>query len=227
MVDEVDHPGEAVFDVRVDLEPATDFQCGESVTSWPAGVPRAGLDAPTIVAAAATLADEIGFTELTMGKLAERLGVRAPSLYKHVAGRDDLHRRIATLAFTEAGAAIGAAIQGRVGRDALAAAAHALRDFVLACPGRYAATLQIRPTGPDDPIAIAALRGLGPFTAVLRGYDITPDDMPHALRALRSVFHGFATLQAIDGFQRSTDVGESVERLIDIVDRGVRPAYRR
>ncbi len=185
------------------------------------------MDAATIVAAAAALADEIGFTELTMGKLAERLGVRAPSLYKHIAGQDDLHRRIAALALTEAGAAIDAAIQGRVGRDALAAAAHALRDFVLTRPGRYAATLQLRPTGPDDPIAIAALRALGPFTAVLRGYDVTPEDMPHALRALRSVFHGFATLQATGGFQWSTDVGESFERLIDTVDRGVRPAHHR
>jgi hypothetical protein len=122
---------------------------------------------------------------------------------------------------------IGAAIQGRVGRDALAAGAHALRDFVLTCPGRYAATLQFRPTGPDDPLAIAAQRGLGSFTAVLRGYDVTPQDMPHALRALRSVFHGFATLQATGGFQWSTDVGESFERLIDIVDRGVRPASHR
>ena len=186
-------------------------------------VPRAGLDAATIVAAAAALADEIGFTELTMGRLAERLGVRAPSLYKHIAGQDDLHRRIAALALTESGEAIGAAVQGHAGRDALAAAARALRDFVLTYPGRYAATLGLTPTGPDDPIAIAALRGLGPFTAVLRGYDIAPQEMTHALRALRSIFHGFATLQDTGGFQWPADVGESFEWLIDLVDRGLHP----
>jgi AcrR family transcriptional regulator len=180
------------------------------------------LDAATIVAAAAALADEIGFTELTMGKLAARLGVRAPSLYKHIAGQDDLRRRLAALAYTEAGEVIGAAIQGRVGRDALAAAARALRDFVLTCAGRYAATLGVVPTGLDDPIAIAAMRGLGPFAAVLRGYDIAPEEMTHALRALCSVFHGFATLQATGGFQWSTDVGDSFECLIDPVDRGLR-----
>ncbi|MET8168226.1 TetR/AcrR family transcriptional regulator [Streptomyces sp. NPDC005329] len=175
-----------------------------------------------MVAAGAELADEIGFSELTMGRLAERLGVRAPSLYKHIAGQEDLHRRIAALAFDEAGVAIGTAIQGRAGRDALAAAAGALRNFVLDHPGRYAATLGLTPTGPDDPIMLAGRRGIGPFEAVLRGYDILPQDMTHALRAVRSVFHGFAHLQASGGFQWSADVGESFEWLIDLVDRGLR-----
>jgi len=184
-------------------------------------VPRAGLDPVAVVAAGAALADEVGFTELTMGQLAERVGVRVPSLYKHIASQDDLNRRIAALALSEAADAIGAATQGRAGRDALAAAARALRDFVLTHPGRYAATIGLTPTGPDDPIALAEMRGLGPFEAVLRGYDIAPQEMTHALRALRSVFHGFATLQASGGFQWSTDKDESFEWLIDLVDRGL------
>ncbi|MFI9642068.1 TetR/AcrR family transcriptional regulator [Micromonospora sp. NPDC051925] len=185
-------------------------------------MPRAGLDSATVVAAGAALADEVGFTELTMGRLAERVGVRAPSLYKHIASQDDLNRRIAALALTEAADAIGAATQGRAGRDALAAAAHALRDFVLTHPGRYAATIGLTPNSPDDPIAVAEKRVLVPFEAVLRGYDIAPEDMTHALRALRSVFHGFATLQATNGFQWSTDIDASFEWLINLVDRSLR-----
>jgi AcrR family transcriptional regulator len=186
-------------------------------------VPRAGLDAAKVVAAGAALADEVGFAELTMGRLAERVGVRVPSLYKHIASQDDLNRQIAALAIAEAADAIGAATQGRAGHDALAAAARALRDFVVAHPGRYAATIGITPTGPDDPIVIAERRGLAPFEAVLRGYDIAPQDMTHALRALRSIFHGFATLQATNGFQWPTDIDESFEWLINLVDRGLRP----
>ena len=185
-------------------------------------MPRAGLDPASVVAAGAALADEVGFGELTMARLAERLGVRGPSLYKHVAGQGDLNRRIAALALDQAGEAMGAAIQGRSGRDALAAAARALRDFVLAHPGRYSATVGLAPTGPDDPIALAAIRSLHPFEAVLRGFDVPSEEMTHALRALRSVFHGFATLQASGGFQWSTDVDDSFEWLIDLVERGLR-----
>ena len=82
-------------------------------------VPRAGLGPATVVAAGADLADEVGFAGLSMGLLAERVGVRTPSLYKHVASQDDLNRRIAALALNEAADAIGAATQGRAGRDAL------------------------------------------------------------------------------------------------------------
>lgn len=185
-------------------------------------MPRAGLGTAAVVAAGANLADEIGFLGLTMGQLAERVGVRTPSLYKHVAGQDDLHRRIAALALDEAADAIGAAIQGLAGRDALRAAARALRAFVLAHPGRYAATVGLEPTGPEDPIALAAARGLAPFTAVLRGFDLAPAELTHALRALRSVFHGFATIEAAGGYQWSTGTDESFEWLIDLVDLGLR-----
>jgi len=185
-------------------------------------VPRAGLGPAAVVAAGAALADEVGFADLTMAQLAERVGVRTPSLYKHIAGQDDLNRRIAALALTEAADAIGLSTQGYAGRDALAAAARAFRDFVLAHPGRYAATIGVAPTGPDDPIAVAGERLLGSFTAVLRAYPVGPNDMDHALRALRSVFHGFATLQAAHGFQWSADIDESFEWLITLVDRALR-----
>jgi AcrR family transcriptional regulator len=187
-------------------------------------VPRAGLDPAAVVAAGAALADEVGFAGLTMGLLAERVGVRTPSLYKHIAGQDDLNRRIAALALGEAADAVGASVRGYAGRDALAAAARAFRDFVLTHPGRYAATIGVEPTGPDDPIAVAGSRLLDSFTAVLRAYPIGPDEMDHALRAVRSFFHGFATLQSAHAFQWSADIDESFEWLIALVDRGLRCA---
>jgi AcrR family transcriptional regulator len=175
-----------------------------------------------VVAAGAALADEVGFANLTMGMLAERVGVRTPSLYKHIDGQDDLIRRIATQALNEAADAVGDAIRGCAGRDALAAAARAIRDYVLAHPGRYAAATGLEATGPDDPLARAGARVVDALTAVLRGYPVKPDEMDHALRMLRSILHGFATLQADNGFQWAADVDESFEWLIDFVDRGLR-----
>jgi AcrR family transcriptional regulator len=175
-----------------------------------------------VVAAGAALADEVGFANLTMGLLAERLGVRTPSLYKHVGGQEDLNRRIAALALNEAADAVSGAVQGYAGRDALAGAARAFRAFVLKHPGRYAATIGVEPSGPDDPLATAGRRLLGAFTAVLRGYEIQEPDMDHALRMLRSLLHGFATLQATNGFQWSADIDESFEWLTSFADRGLR-----
>ena len=97
-------------------------------------MPRAGLTTSAVVATALSLADEVGFHNLTMGLLATRLGVRSPSLYKHVDGLDDLQHRLATLVTTQAADEIGAAVQGLAGRDALAALASTMRAYVLAHP---------------------------------------------------------------------------------------------
>uniref|UniRef100_UPI0024811FCA TetR-like C-terminal domain-containing protein n=1 Tax=Streptomyces sp. HYC2 TaxID=2955207 RepID=UPI0024811FCA len=96
------------------------------------------------------------------------------------------------------------------------------RAFVLEHPGRYGATVGAEPSGPDDPLATAGQRLLDAFTAVLRGYGIAEPDVDHALRMLRSLCHGFATLQSAGGFQWSADIDESFEWLIAFADRGLR-----
>src|SRR5262245_2554362 len=51
---------------------------------------RQPLDPEQIVRAALRLLDEVGLDELTMRRLAERLGVKAASLYRHVRDKDEL-----------------------------------------------------------------------------------------------------------------------------------------
>ncbi|WP_380166451.1 TetR/AcrR family transcriptional regulator [Jannaschia sp. R86511] len=187
-------------------------------------MPRAGLTPAVVTVAGAELVDEVGVAGLSMGLLAERLGVRPPSLYKHVDGLADLTHRVAVLGMTEVGDAIGAAIQGCSGYDALAAAAQALRAYVKDHPGRYAVGNDARAGGPDDPLAAAAARLLGVLTAVLRGYRLDPGQEVHALRLLRSAVHGFATIEAAGGFRLETDVDESFRWLVDRVDAGLRAA---
>jgi AcrR family transcriptional regulator len=184
-------------------------------------VPRAGLTPATVTEAGAALADEIGFAQLSMGLLAERLGVKTPSLYKHVDSLADLAHRIAVLAMTELGDAIRDATQGRADSDALAAAAQAMRTYVKEHPGRYAAGNGSRPTGPDDPLIPASDRLLGSLAAVLRGYRMDPSQEIHALRMLRSMLHGFATLEVAGGFQIDTDVDDSFTWMINLIDQGL------
>jgi AcrR family transcriptional regulator len=184
-------------------------------------MPRAGLDRATVTAAAADLADEVGFSGLSMGLLAERLGVRTPSLYKHVAGQADLTHRIAVLALNEFADAIGDAIQGRAGNDALVAGAREMRRWVLEHPGRYAAGNAAAVTGPDDPLLPAIQRVLACWTAMLHGYGLDAGQEIHALRMLRSLLHGFATLEAAGSFQIAADVEESFTWMLGFLDQGL------
>lgn len=184
-------------------------------------MPRAGLVPATVTEAAAEVADEVSLPQLSMSIVAERLGVKGPSLYKHVDGLADLIHRVAALGATELGDALRDATQGRAGVDALSAAAQAVRAYVAEHPGRYAATTGARPTGAGDPLASALERILASLAAVLRGYRLDPADEIHAIRMLRSVLHGFASLESADGFQLDTDVDASFAWMIDFLDRGL------
>lgn len=185
-------------------------------------MPRARLTPALVTEAGADMVDEIGFENLSMGLLAERLGVKTPSLYKHVTSQADLARRIAVLAMTELADAIRDAIAGRAGRDALAAGAQAMRVRVREHPGRNAAGTAARVSGPDDPLIPAVDRVLASWTAMLRGYQLDPDQEIHALRMLRSVLHGFSSVEAAGGFQIDTSVDESFTWIIHFLDQGLR-----
>ena len=185
-------------------------------------MPRARLTPASVTEAAAALVDEIGFDQLSMGLVAERLGIKTPSLYKHVAGQADLAHRIAVLAMTEFGDVIRDATQGRAGADALVAGAQAMRSYVREHPGRYAAGNAARPAGPDDPLIAAVDRVLASWAAMLRGYELDPDQEVHAMRMLRSSLHGFATLEAAGGFQIDANIDDSFAWMVTFIDHDFR-----
>ncbi|MEU9517593.1 WHG domain-containing protein [Streptomyces sp. NPDC048224] len=177
-------------------------------------MPRAGLTTDRVVAAAADLADEDGFENVTVSALARRLGVKDASLYTHVRGLRDLRERMALLAGGELIEEIAAAVAGRAGREALTAFAGAYRSYALRHRGRYAAT-QIR----IDQSLVAgspALRRTAEITyGMLRAYGLTEPDLTDAVRLLRSTFHGYCALEASGGFGAPRDVQASWDRAVD------------
>src|SRR6266568_2078169 len=109
---------------------------------------RAGLDRSTVVEAAARLVDEEGIEQLSLGRLAERLGVRTPSLYNHVAGLPGLKHDLALYCLRDLHDRIIRATIGKSRAEAIFAFADAYRDYAREAPGRYALTLQA--PAPDD-----------------------------------------------------------------------------
>jgi AcrR family transcriptional regulator len=184
-------------------------------------VPKRGLDLSIITEAGAAVADEVGFANLSMGLVAERLGVTPPSLYKHVENLADLAHRIAVVAATELADALRDATQGVSGGEALTAAAWTMRKYIREHPGRYAAGNDIRPTGPQDPLVAARDRMVVSLAAVLHGYRMDASQKIHALRLLRSLLHGFATLEVADGFQFDVESDDSFTWIIDFLNRGL------
>lgn len=176
-------------------------------------MPRAGLTRTSVTATGAALADDAGWEALTLTALAQQLGVRQPSLYKHIDGMAALRREIRLLVLRELHAELSAAAVGRSGEDALVAMADAYRSYAHRHPGRYSATVAAPPDD-DAELQAAANDMLRTIAAVLAGYGLHSDDAVHAIRGLRALLHGFVSLELAGGFALPQDLDESFRRLV-------------
>jgi AcrR family transcriptional regulator len=182
-------------------------------------VPRAGLSAAAVTDVAIEIIDSDGLDALTLSAVAKRAGVATPSLYKHVRSVADLRDRAATRVVDEMREQLTAAIMGRSLDDAVRALMQAYRAYVITYPNRYAMFPQAPPGDPG--LAAASDRLLDVVLALLRGYGLEGEHAIHAARCLRSVAHGFASLQAAGGFGLPEDLDTSYGYLVGMLTDGI------
>jgi AcrR family transcriptional regulator len=88
-----------------------------------------------IVIAAREILEQEGPDALSMRRIAESLGIRAPSIYKHLPDKDALEAAIISTGFDEQAALFEATLENS--DDPLGALARAYRDFALRHPHLY------------------------------------------------------------------------------------------
>ncbi len=186
---------------------------------------KAGLDRARVLKEAARLVDSEGLEGLALGALAEHLGIRTPSLYHYVAGLPGLQRELALMAHRLLAERLARAAIGKAQDEAIMAVAGAFRDFIKQHPGLYALTVRsaLLADAPDDDMERAQTEVLAVLSAVMASYHLDGEDAIHAIRALRSIGHGFATLEAAGGFGIALDLDESYHRLVRMYLAGLRP----
>ena len=185
--------------------------------------PRPGLNAAQILDAAAELADTVGLQHFTFRELAEKLGVKSPSLYNHVASLDAVHRGLTLRAIHVLAGRMRSGAVGRQGLDALRGIAYAEREFARQHPGLFAA-LQRTVEDQNEELRLAGHDLLGVVLAVLRGYALEGEAVIHAARALQAALTGFVLLESKGGFGLPTERDRSFEWLIGMLDAGLRGA---
>jgi AcrR family transcriptional regulator len=184
---------------------------------------KGGLDRETVVHAAASLVNMEGADALTINRLARELGIQPPSIYNHINGLAALWQELALVNTTALGERITTAAIGKSGPAAVRAISQAYRAYIKEFPGLYQASL--RASGnmetPDPRLRAAEDRVVRVTVAVVESFGITGDQAIHAVRALRSVVHGFATLEISGGFGLPQGLDESFNRLIDLLITGL------
>lgn len=189
---------------------------------------RMGLTPEKVVAAAADLADRVGIGGLSLSALANNLGVRVPSLYKHVRSLDDLQHRLAAAGADGLAGAVEAAVAGKHGRPALTAIAVAYRAYAHDNRGSYQAMVLVGAGDGAHPDLFKRVDTV--LRAVMVDYGLAPDEARDAAQTVLSALHGFVLLEA-DG-SVGADPDRSLLRMVGMLDGGItsaghhRPRFR-
>lgn len=186
--------------------------------------PRKGLDPQKVLQTAAQLADAQGVQQVSIATLAKALGVRSPSLYNHVAGLADLRKQLALYGLDKWEHALMRSVVGKSGDTAVQALCMAYLAFVRKHPGLYEATLFF-PATEDADIDQASNQVLQVIVDVLQAYPFSETQLTHAIRGLRSLVHGFASIEQRQGFQLDVSIDESFEFLVSIYINGLHSSF--
>jgi AcrR family transcriptional regulator len=181
---------------------------------------RTRVDRGRLVTVASDLANRNGLDRLSMNEIALALGVRTPSLYSHVEGLDDVKRLIALAGLESFDKFLTREALGKSAAEAVKAIAHGVRKFARANPGVYAALLPT-PDRDDREWNKAKDRVTDTFLRVLKGYGFDHEAEIHAMRGLRSLVHGFASLELSGALKNPVDREDSFDWLVLVFTEGL------
>lgn len=167
-----------------------------------AGATRASGDRRAQIAGTARdLLDSEGPQALTMRRIADALGIKAPSLYKHIPDKAALEALVVAAGFAELAAALAAAADGADGADRLAAIAGAYRAYAVAHPHLYR-LMNYQPLRRDLLPAELEARAAQPL-AEAADYDEA------RARAMWGFAHGMVSLEIDGRFPPQADLDEA------------------
>jgi AcrR family transcriptional regulator len=174
-----------------------------------------------IVAAGLAILDADGLEGLTMQAVAHAVGVRAPSLYKHVRDRGELVRLVMNEVARELSATVDRAAASGDPRTDLAAIAHAFRAFAHAHPRTYGLIFGPLPESwrMDSAALAEATRALIRVTAEFVGEDRALD----AARLVTAWANGFVNMELSGAFQMGGSVDDAFDFGIERITAALSP----
>ena len=170
-----------------------------------------------IVSMARTLLEEEGPEALSMRNLAERVGIRAPSIYKHFPSKEALEAALVSAGFEEQGVLFEAALEDS--EEPLAAMAAAFREYAQRHPHLYrlmydrSLNRALLVPGSEDCSVAPVVRAAG------HDRDLA--------RAAWAFAHGMTILELNDRFPEGADLDAAWRRGLEALQASIPVSKRR
>lgn len=165
------------------------------------------------------LVEETGPDALTLGLLAGKAGIKAPSLYKHFTDRAAVLKAVEIELLQELEAVVRR-VRGKTPKARLKAMAHAYRAWGKQKPNRYRVIFSGH-AFTDPEIRAACYFAAEPLFEQFRAAGMPEDRILTESRTMVPFLHGFVLMEIGNAFNLGGDVDEAFETGLETILRGI------
>lgn len=173
-----------------------------------------------VIQAASDIADAGGLGSVSLKAVAERLGIRTPSLYNHIGSLDDLLRDAAHAGMRTMNERMAHSAVGASGESALKSVGAAYFGYVISHPGIYEIIQWANWHGNEETAALfEAYRDL--VSRIAASFNLKPKKKDAVTSLVLSVLHGYSTLNVVKAFENPGKAAAGLTEALDIALSGI------
>jgi AcrR family transcriptional regulator len=177
-----------------------------------------------VIQAASDIADKDGLNKVSLKVIAEKLNIRTPSLYNHIAGLDDLLQEVAHKGMRAMNDQMTYAAVGNSGDTAIRSIGIAYFSYIIAHPGIYEVIQWANWHGSSETAAIFDnYKAL--ITKLILSCGFKTENTDEILSVLMSMLHGYSSLELGKALVNPKEATSGLANLIDIVLLGLHAKY--
>jgi hypothetical protein len=140
---------------------------------------------------------------------------KTPSLYNHIENFQDLRNKLAIYGMEQLYRILSYSSQHITGDEAIKESAKSYIQFARSLPGLYDSSLSA-PDLNDLTFHKISEQIVNVILFVLEPYQLKTEEALHVVRGLRSILHGFASLEQRGGFGVNLNLDQSIESVIEM-----------
>lgn len=181
---------------------------------------KAGVDKKIILETAANMADARGCSDITLKELALELGIKPPSLYKHISGLEELNKELMLYGWEMLEAEILRAAVGKTKDDAIISVCHTYRNFALKHKGLFDAMQWYNMYQSDEHLQVT--EGIiNILFQVLDAYGVNEEQKVHIVRMIRGLLQGFLSIENHGGYGNPVSVDTTFDFAVHTLINGI------
>ena len=185
-----------------------------------------GVTEESIIEAAARIVNEQGEDALSLKGLAQDLGIKAPSLYNHVASLENVKERLMLYGWSHLEERMVRATMGVTGYEAMRRLSWAFYDYVEVNRGVFGIMMRYNKYSNEETVH-STERLLQQIQILMDSVGIGREDCVHVVRLLRSFLEGFFLITNNQELQQDNSIRESFEFSLSVLVEGFRAIARK